>query len=97
MIANMAETPVKDTTYNGWKNRQTWSVALWIGNDELLYIAAVQYAKARRNVGQKPTYRGFISYAGLNGGFRTPDGISYTGARLDIKALNEMMAEYANV
>jgi hypothetical protein len=25
------------TTYNGWRNYQTWNVALWFGNDEGLY------------------------------------------------------------
>ena len=26
-----------DNTYNGWKNRETWLVALWFGNDEGMY------------------------------------------------------------
>lgn len=26
-------------TYNGWKNYETWNVALWIGSDEGLYNA----------------------------------------------------------
>lgn len=33
--------------YNGWKNWQTWNVALWFGNDEGLYIAAKEWAHTR--------------------------------------------------
>lgn len=32
-------------TYNGHKNWNHWSVALWVNNDEGLYRAAIQYIK----------------------------------------------------
>lgn len=35
-------------SYNGWKNWQTWNVALWLGNDEGLYRAAVELKKRAR-------------------------------------------------
>lgn len=79
-----------DDDYNGWKNKATWNVALWIGNDENLYNAAVSYMK--RYPQSKRPYSNFIKEEGLDRD-RTPDGFAYYGERLDYPALNEMMRE----
>lgn len=76
--------------YNGWKNRQTWNVALWVGNDEPLYRTAVDYVERRKAAGNKPTWRGFIEYAWLVDE-RTPDNVSFSGTKLDLPALNEYL------
>ena len=36
-----------DTTYNGWKNRTTWAVALWMGSDEDTYRQVQALADTR--------------------------------------------------
>lgn len=76
-------------TYNGWKNRQTWNVMLWIENDEPLYRAAVDFMRGYKGRAPYPT---FVRRMGMNGD-RTPDGIAWDGTRLDYKALNEAMRE----
>lgn len=90
-----------DTEYQGWKNRATWNVALWVNNDEHLYRQAVEYVKrckARREAGgplargARPRWRHFIVAAGLVGE-KTPDGFKYSGTKLDTKALSEMLQE----
>jgi hypothetical protein len=80
---------MQKTDYNGWKNRQTWNVSLWINNDESLYRSAVEFMKNYK--GSKP-YASFIKHIGLQHD-RTPDNIGYISTRLDYKALNEMMLE----
>ena len=38
--------------YNGWKNYETWNVALWLGNDEPLYRTARERAAQGRMSGK---------------------------------------------
>ena len=77
--------------YNGWKNRQTWNVALWINNDYNLYKSAVEFMKEHSN--SRTPYMDFIKENYLEGEF-TPDRIKWDGQQLDYKALNEMMQEF---
>ena len=81
----------QDTTYNGWKNRATWNVALWLGNDHVVYTAARGYK----------TYP--QPYLSLRDDFRkgpmlrctaTGDGVSLWDPSLDIDALNETIKEF---
>ena len=77
--------------YNGWANRATWNVALWIGNDEPLYRAAVEFMRSYK--GRAP-YGAFIKQMGLEHD-RTPDGTKWYSNVLNYKELNDMMKELA--
>ena len=35
----------KDTTYNGWRNYETWAVALWIDNEQETQEQALEMAR----------------------------------------------------
>jgi len=89
------------TTYNGWKNRQTWNVALWLGNDEGLYRLVMSYIEMRKRVAErtnsalKLSYAGFLAHSGLSGE-RTPDNISFSGTRLSYRELSAMIREFAD-
>lgn len=40
-----------DTTYNGWKNRETWALNLWFNNDEGLYLEMRGFIKDLKEQG----------------------------------------------
>jgi hypothetical protein len=85
-----------DHTYNGWKNYETWNVALWIGNDAGLYSISKGHT----------SYRGFVK--GMrdimedNGVvdliyIETPDGVAWNDSGLDYDRLDEMIREDSEV
>ena len=73
-----------DTTYNGWKNYETWNIALWLGNDEGLYNLARE----------ERTYKGVQEALRECGIIETPDGVAYNDSGLDLEALEECIAEF---
>jgi hypothetical protein len=73
--------------YNGWRNYETWNVALWIGNDESLYEIAMRYANSNT------PYRDFVSDVEDWGMHTTPDGVAWNDPRVSIREVGEMIAE----
>jgi hypothetical protein len=79
-----------DTTYNGWKNYETWNVALWIGHNEGLYQSAKEagtYASFRDQ------FRDQWDDDGDRITIETPDGVAWNDSGLDVLALDKMIAE----
>jgi len=81
---------MSDTTYNGWKNRDTWSVALHINNDEPLYRKAVAFMQD--NPDRDNPYIGFLLQNYMTH-LVTPDAVEWMSDKLDYPALNDMMRE----
>jgi hypothetical protein len=78
--------------YNGYKNYETWNVALWIDNDEGLYNRLVAYAKRCKKIHAKPSYSRFIDIAGLIGE-ETGDSVSYINSRVCRSELSNILFE----
>ena len=74
-------------TYNGWANRETWNIALWIQNDEPFYREACRFMRGYR--GDTP-YRDLIDGIGLTTE-STPDGVAYADRAIDDAAIDEML------
>jgi hypothetical protein len=73
--------------YNGWKNRETWNVALWINNDEGLYSVAKSvdnYEQFREVLAEQ--FEGGIS-------MQTPDGVAWNDSGIDVTALDEVIKD----
>ena len=77
-------------TYNGWKNRETWNVALFLQNEYQLYNALTVFMVDYKGISP---YKDFLIDAGLMEK-KTPDDVKFFGNTLDFNALNDMMWEF---
>jgi len=78
---------VESKKYYGWKNYETWNVALWLNNEGL-----VDYFNSEEDLEDIRSYRAFIKYIGLDRE-ATGDGVNYLDYRLDYKSLTDMLLE----
>jgi len=69
-----------DTTYNGYTNKATWNIALWLMNDERLY----RLTTAVEN------YAEFVQ-AIYGAEQKTLDGVDYNDPTINVHELNEMI------
>jgi hypothetical protein len=77
-----------DTTHLGWKNFETWNVALWLFNEYPLYCVAKGYK------GYATPYKSLRESLRFTFGYtKTTDGISLWSHDLDIEALDEAISE----
>lgn len=82
----------KTEKYNGWKNYQTWNVALWIQNDYGLYTAARDFVSRQKDKNSRSLYRRFIHTIGFERS-QTPDRVHYMSNKLALSELNDMLKE----
>ena len=74
---------MSDETYNGWKNYETWNVALYIQNEYSLY----QLAQELDN------YETFIDMMRELGSLETPDQVAWNDSGIDHDEINEMLKD----
>ena len=85
-------------SYNGWKNYETWNVALWIQNDEGIYHHARELMSAW-NDDSYGVMDGFDSRAAreicleLFPTERTPENVRMRDSRIDWNAISDMLLE----
>ena len=77
----MNQTISQPSTYNGWKNYETWNVSLWIQNDPGFYSVA----EDAEEIGD------FIDFMISNGQTHTPDGVEWDDYSLDYEALDDLI------
>jgi hypothetical protein len=80
--------------YNGWKNYETWNVALYLDNDEGTYLAVKEYVKDTLNSTDDLSYDGLIEYLGIENE-STPDGIPWSYFRIDRKEMFDWLMDHA--
>ncbi len=81
---------MSDETYQGWKNYETWNVALYIDNERSIYDKSVKFMSSYKG---KTPYVDFIKSAGLSGK-KTPDDVKWSDPKIDTAELDSKLNEY---
>ena len=76
-------------TYNGWKNYETWNVALWVHNTEPYYHIATRIAS--RGGRWAEVAEALIS----DGHSYSGDGVAWMSPLVDVAELDSMVEEMA--
>ena len=82
--------------YNGWKNYETWNVALYLDNDEGTYLAVKDYVKDTLRSKNVPSYEGLLEYLGFEDE-STPDGIPWNYFRIDRREMFDWLMDHADL
>ncbi len=77
---------VEQEPYNGWRNHATWNVALWIGNDEMIY----NHARRNKNLGYRKWAKRFIDEFGE---YITGDGVAWLSDDVDQDEMDLVLEE----
>jgi len=75
--------------HNGWKNFETWNVALWLQNDEYYYSQLKEFCS--RPLPAKSQYLSFVrKHLQFD---RTPDGVSFKNSAISKIEMNKFLLE----
>jgi len=74
------QTCITDQTYNGWTNYETWTVVLWIDNDE-----SIQDYICNNDV---CCYEELLEVFYENGTKETPDGVRWDDPKINRPEIN---------
>ena len=98
----------KTEEYNGWKNYETWNVALWLGGDSKYYGTVRDFVDLQRGYAEPNTtkhmngvgswlvkdlsYKTFIAWLGEA---ETPDGVNWDDSKISYKELDRVIMDMA--
>ena len=83
---------IMTTTYNGYRNWETWAAGLWLDNEEPNYRAKLEYFRACHRAGQLPSYTELLRHTGYLANL----DVSWLNSRISRRELTgDLRAEYA--